>query len=645
MRAETALSPIPSQSALRTALAECDYGAGLLALFDQDISRQDINGPWPPVTDVHAETRAAQYFHSREWSLWTRATAGYSGWTPQWVTLLVNRITGLMLGKRHGRNIPPAIRSPWDKAAKIQDTADEADWLAAYAALFSGGEETETPALPSQWRQILPLARPLDHLLTSDGDTRLQIDDQGYSPYGLNAQPSAEVCFSSTTATPIDGAGYIRAAMVRRQMIKLALRHGYDQAFARIAAAQRRHLAHHAQTPAAPVILCPSGTHAAMLPLFLQPPQALTVILVGAVETGRGVPMAAAGRVFDPLAVDGGTQTPGTAVDDGLSRRTEVIDIPLRDPRGSPRGDEAICEEILATISEAVARERRVLLYAIAGSKTGLAQPSLDRLDEWRRRWPTALDVVIDACQMRLETAAMAAHLDRGHTVLLTGSKMATALPFCGAVLLPPAAAARHVDLPPLPPGLAAHSNRAYWPEWGDFCAALPASGEPGTLLRWESAFVHLDAFAAMPRPARTRLLRDLTDGMIRVFADHPRCRLLPEAVEGKPVSAPIFSFQVQGQDGRMLDMARLRRLYHLLQRREKQYHVGQPVLLATAGGGPGEDEIAVIRVAVDARMVHTIYDGRVGKHWGTSRDARLRQVLSRLSETLKTIAQIAETT
>lgn len=635
--AETAASPLPAQSALRNALAGWDDGAGLLTLFDQDINRLQ-----PPVADAHAETRAAQYFYSQEWSLWTQATAGHPGWTPQWVTLLVSRITGLMLGKRHGRNIPPAIRNHWDNAAKIDDTADEATWLAAYAAMFSGGKET---ALPPHWRQILPLARPLDHLLTSDGDTRLQIDDQGYSPYGLNTQPSAEVCFSSTTATPIDGAGYVRAAMMRRQMIRLAVRHGYDQAFARIAAAQRRHLAHHVQTPAATVILCPSGTHAAMLPLFLQPPQALTVILVGAVETGRGVPMAAAGRVFDPLAVDGGTGVPGTAVDDDLSRRTEVVDIPLRDRRGSPRGEEAICEEILATITQAVAQERRVLLYAIAGSKTGLAQPSLDRLDQWRRQWPTTLDVVIDACQMRLETAAMAAHLERGHIVLLTGSKMATALPFCGAVLLPPVVAARHVDLPPLPPGLAAHSNRAYWPEWGSFCAALPACGGPGTLLRWESAFVHLDAFAAMPRPARTRLLRDLTDGMIRVFADHPRCRLLPEAAEGKPVLAPIFSFQVQGQDGRMLDMARLRRLYHLLQRREKPYHVGQPVLLATAGSGPGEDEIAVMRVAVDARMVHTIYDGRVGKHWGTSRDARLRRVLNRLSETLKTIAQIAEAT
>lgn len=626
------------RSPLRSALAECGYGAGLIALLDQDDQGLlPLTGPEDP------EIIGAQLFYQREWMMWMQATAGHAGWTSGWVSFLVSRITGLALGRRYGKHIPSAMREIWDRAAEIDNDADDATWLAAYAALFSARVSEGGTVLPAQWRQILPLARPIDDLLISDGDSRLQPDDQGRNPYGLNAQPTNDVCFSSTTATPIDGLGYARVAALRQRMIRLALRHGYDQAFARIAAHQRRHLAEYAQTADAAVILCPSGTHAAMLPLFLQPAVPLTVILVGAVETGRGVPTATGGRVFDPLAVDGSAQTTGTAVDDDLSRRTDVVDIALRDHRGHPRGDGELAEEIAATITQAVARGRRVLLYAVTGSKTGLAQPSPDRLDQWRRRWPTALEVVVDACQMRLEAAEIAAHLGRGRIILLTGSKMATALPFCGAVLLPAEVAARHTTLPPLPPGLAFHSNRAYWPDWPDFCAALPPSAQPGTLLRWESGFTHLDAVAAMPCTARARLLRELTDGMGQIFIDHPRCPLFHGPVGDGPAIAPIFSFRVRRRDGRPLDMAALRRLYHLLQRGEKPYHVGQPVLLATAGAGPGEDEIAVMRVAIDARMVHTIWEGRIGRHWGASRNARLRQVLSRLSDTLEAIERIAD--
>lgn len=54
----------------------------------------------------------------------------------------------------------------------------------------------------------------------------------------------------------------------------------------------------------------------------------------------------------------------------------------------------------------------------------------------------TTKQVVVDACQLRLEAEDIADYAALGFLTLITGSKFYCAPPFCGAVLFPPAALA-----------------------------------------------------------------------------------------------------------------------------------------------------------------------------------------------------------
>lgn len=50
--------------------------------------------------------------------------------------------------------------------------------------------------------------------------------------------------------------------------------------------------------------------------------------------------------------------------------------------------------------------------------------------------------MVVDACQLRSEPESVQRYLSLGFPTLVTGSKFFCGPPFCGAVLLPPAALA-----------------------------------------------------------------------------------------------------------------------------------------------------------------------------------------------------------
>ena len=73
----------------------------------------------------------------------------------------------------------------------------------------------------------------------------------------------------------------------------------------------------------------------------------------------------------------------------------------------------------------------------LAGSKTGLLAPSLEAAAELRQRHRGRLDVLVDACQMRLSPERIRACLAAGWMVLVTGSKFFGGPPFAGALLVP----------------------------------------------------------------------------------------------------------------------------------------------------------------------------------------------------------------
>ncbi len=326
----------------------------------------------------------------------------------------------------------------------------------------------------------------------------------------------------------------------------------------------------------AQAILCPSGTDAllttAMLLAAERPGEAMTAILPSASETGTGVPMAAMCRVFD--GPDSGAPVagcPGT-----------TVEIPLRSVDGSPRGEDEVND---AFIAAAAAVAGRAVVYLTYGTKTGLIAPVSA---------PQGADVIVDACQARIDPAAVATFLRRGWPVVVTGSKFFGGPAFSGAVLFPLerlSALGPH----PLPSGVHEAANL-------------------GTVLRWTAALAAIDAF----EPQVGNMARVLSDGAAAIeHALQSNAALVPIAGlrprgTGWADLPSIFTFGVRDPEDRrrLLSMAELRPLYQRLA--HGGVLLGQPVDLGLFGGlriaigaadvpdGPGGGRLATIFAALE---------------------------------------------
>src|SRR6185437_9067159 len=163
------------------------------------------------------------------------------------------------------------------------------------------------------------------------------------------------------------------------------------------------------------------------------------------------------------------------------------VDIPLRDSAGATRSFEEMDRAVIAAIEAAVGKGDKVLLQPMDNSKLGWRSPSQKCLKEISARWPQDVQIVIDACQMRLGRKRIKEYLQRGYVVLLTGSKFFTAPPFCGALLVPAAISVRLASVNKVP--LGDYCNRSDWPmEWKGIRSALPPRLNFGQWLRWEAA-------------------------------------------------------------------------------------------------------------------------------------------------------------
>ena len=132
-------------------------------------------------------------------------------------------------------------------------------------------------------------------------------------------------------------------------------------------------------------------------------------------------------------------------------------------------------------------------------SKFGWRAPSEQCLDEISARWPVQVQVVVDACQMRLGRARLRKYLDRGYWCLITGSKFFTGPPFSGALLVP-SALAPGISMRPadIAPGLLEYTSRSDWPRsWPSLRSRFPIRANFGQWLRWEAALEEIRAYYA----------------------------------------------------------------------------------------------------------------------------------------------------
>ena len=480
--------------------------------------------------------------------------------------------------------------------------------------------------------RLMALFAPLDVLLASGGDPRLAVDpDTKLNGYGCRPTPRPEAfTFASSTATSISERAYAAAGAAREVLFGdvIAREDAFDARLEHLRARLADALGL-AGTGVA-IVLSPSGTDAQLQALAAT--QAclggpITSIVVAADETGSGTGFALTGRHFNTATSHG---TP-VAKGEPLAGFGDVarIDIPLTDETGHRRGADEIDAAVEAAVASAIRAGRKVLLQTMDRSKLWRRAPSRACLDAIAARWPDAVQIVVDACQLRTSPARLNAALARGEMVLITGSKYFTGPPFSGALLVPEmrADAVAHAHLPE---GLGAYFHAGDWPtQWRGLRTQLTGGFNAGQWLRWEAALAEIEAYRAVPQAFRTAAIADFCKRATRSIEEAGFELLDDEAPDttdpdddGEFAPRTILPF-IMRRTGNAISRAEAAGLYRALNcdvsdrlppgvtAEERAIaaqlcHIGQPVAIRTAGG----EETAVLRISAGARILSDSWCG-----------------------------------
>ena len=455
------------------------------------------------------------------------------------------------------------------------------------------------------------LFAPFDRLLTGGGDGRLALDPvSGINPYGCQPLPCAgRIDFSSSTATSISQRAYEAAGRSRGALMQSAIEHGLDDAFDMRIEQMRDELKAHLEIEhsSADVIFSASGTDAQLQALYLTRAllgAPITTIVVAADQTGSGTAHTARGQHFGDVTANGVRVGKGMPIE-GLAESTAIVTLPLRDDAGELRAQAENDATVLGAVERAITRRRNVLLQVMDSSKLGWRVPSDSCAREISTRWPGQVQIVVDACQMRLSRQRLRAYLDRGYFVLLTGSKYFTGPPFSGALLVPAAISGAIATLDDDAPGICEYGTRYDWPKrWTALRARFPGRPNFGQWLRWEAALEEIRGYYAVPAAFRHAAILDLGNGIADAIASSPSLRRLPpqpvtagNGLDDDELTLPtIFAFTIE-RHGRALPLDGCKAIHRAL---APTGLIGQPV----EWRGHDGQSIAALRICIGARHV-----------------------------------------
>jgi len=484
-------------------------------------------------------------------------------------------------------------------------------------------ERAVAPERSHSASSMAELFAPLDRLLSAGGDARLTINPaSGLNEYGCQPYPCPDtLSFSSSTATSISQRAYDRAQKAREALMQSAIAAGIEAAFDSRMEAMRDELRAALGLPrtSVDVVFSPSGTDSQLQALFLARARfgsALTTVVVAADQTGSGTVNTARGCHFSAATANGNRVQKGEPIA-GLADSVENIALRLFDEAGEARPHIASDSMVLGAIEHSVANGSKVLLQVMDSSKFGWRAPSDRCLDEIAARWPAQVQIVVDACQMRLGRVRLRKYLDRGHMVIITGSKFFTGPPFSGALLVPAALAGDLDAATAVPSGLLDYNNRSDWPRnWPNLRSRFPIRANFGQWLRWEAALEEIEAYYRVPDTFRLMALSTFGKEVERIIGSTPSLHLLPPqrrpddtGVDDEELAQrTIFPFVIR-HGNRVLTLQDCRTLYRALavgvasgdaEPGAKPCLIGQPVALGSDERSPA----AALRIGASARLV-----------------------------------------
>lgn len=425
-------------------------------------------------------------------------------------------------------------------------------------------------------------------LLISGGDARIALDPHsGLSKYGCQPHPDASLlAFGSSTASVVSAAAYAAAQQLRERLTEAAENDSLLAAGQRELQRMRQELLESfaLSDEAVALVFATSGTDAHAIvarSVANLNDTSLTIVMVEESETGSGV--AAALQV----------------------NNTGLLSVPLRLADGVPRSLADVDAEVSWKADSAVSSGGRALLVMVDQSKTGLIAPSQDCVAGLYHRHGGGVEVLVDACQLRLAPTALRDYLRQGFMVAVTGSKFLTGPSFSAALLLPEQMAIG-LDL--------LHHDESM---------AVNA----GLLLRWEAALAELRRFRAIPTDVVLSSMQAFAQAVTARLNTDPCFAPLPvlplvrgsmhESQRWDSVQS-IFPFLLYRSDeagGRIpLNRQESMQIYRSLPVEVPHLagaalrcQFGQPVACGTRDG----IEVSALRLCISARLISDAVDGK----------------------------------
>ncbi len=379
----------------------------------------------------------------------------------------------------------------------------------------------------------------LHEWMTRGGDARIVLDPvTGLNRYSSAPFPRDIVAFASSTANDLS---HDADAWLRAQFPEGAAHLRDGGAYARCLDGLRDTIRSvYGLGEGTDVFFAPSGTdleYVGLLAAAGRKPGGIANLLLGADEVGSGCPHSAAGKFFAKETALDIAVSPGDPVP-GLPSVT-MADTPVRSVDGEANASAQLAGDFAVAIEKALAEDRFSLVHIVHGSKTGLVLPGLADVDKLRARFGDNFGFVVDACQARITSEAIADYLKRGIVVFITGSKFMGGPPFSGFALLPPGLAS---SAAPIAHGMTRIFRRAEVPAAWPGREVCEDTGNPGLALRLHASLFELTRFQALPfdRVAQvvtafTRATDALADGLgVRKVASAPANQ------PGEPAEHPI---------------------------------------------------------------------------------------------------------
>lgn len=338
----------------------------------------------------------------------------------------------------------------------------------------------------------------LGQLLSTGGDARIAIDPlTRRNQYMSSPWPVETVAYASSTANDISADAFAHCLHRLSDIAPDGILSAATYAEA-LDGLRRRIVRAYGLTQPASVLFAASGTDLEYLGLAMAKGRGaagICNILLGADEVGSGCIFSARGQFFAAETARGVPAIKGDPIGGTLPASVELYNIPVRDVAGRAFSAAEMADAIDAAVAEASAAGRHSLVHVIHGSKTGLVVPSLTHIDALVARHGANVSFIVDACQARITSSAIAAYVDRDCIVMLTGSKFMGGPPFSGFAIIPQPVIDAAADLPR---GFASIFRRAEWPAQWRGVDILPDESNLGLLMRLEASLFELERFQAI---------------------------------------------------------------------------------------------------------------------------------------------------